>query len=54
MMLWDNVSLVGKGVTGCYTTVVKTVQIHVVYGYIVLRGSHILPYGLQKINIMEV
>ena len=27
-----------SAVTGCYTTVVKTVQIHIVYGYIVFEG----------------
>ena len=38
MTLWGNVSLVGESVTVCYTTVVKTVQIHDVYGYIVFEG----------------
>ena len=35
--MWVNIPCF-NGVTRCYTTVVKTVQIHVVYGYIVCEG----------------
>ena len=36
--LRGNVILVGESVEGCYTTVVKTDAIHVVYEYIVFEG----------------
>ena len=46
-MLWDKVSLVGESVTGCYTTVVKTVLIHMLYmDTLYLKGIYTLSYGL--------
>ena len=60
MTLWSNVSLVGESVTGCYTTVVITVQIHLLYmDTLYLKGSHtallviVNHYGRSKYTTQD-